>query len=158
MKQSDWFLDVVFFFSPQKLLFLPPSRRLKIPRSGKKAVSLGAFYRRERERKRNPTTFSACLFGGGFESEQPPPNANTWKYESLSDANCHLRAPAIRFRFSPSRIGGNFNSFRLDKKRFGCVAYLFFSSLPLSRTNTKFLPNDVRVNDLARAREYANEI
>ena len=45
--------------------------------------------------------------------------------------------------------------FRLDKKTVRFVLICF--SLPLSRTNTKFLLPNVRVNDLARAREYAND-
>jgi len=51
--------------------------------------------------------------------------------KSSSDENCRLRFPAIRFRFSPSRIeGGNFKSFRLAiKKRFGwCLSVFLFPS------------------------------
>lgn len=52
--------------------------------------------------------------------------------KSSSDENGRLRFPAIRFRFSPSRIeGGNFKSFRqlAIKKRFGlCLSVFLFPS------------------------------
>ena len=135
-------------------------RRLKNSKIwSKSGFSWALFTRaRERGREKNPTTFSACLFGGGFESEQPP-NANAQKYESsLSDANCHFRAPAIRFRFSPSRIGGNSsNLFDAIKKRFGCCLSVFLFPSP-SRTNTKIFTKRTRKRFEARAstREQRN--
>lgn len=137
------------FFSPKLLLFCLRNRLKYNQDLVKKRFLFDAFYG-EREKIQHPLREKrACLFSA---SEQPP-NANTQKYESLRDENCHLRFPAIRFRFSPSRIGGNFKSFRLDKKTVRLLLICF--SLPLSRTNTKFLPN-VRVNVLKRARVHAN--
>ena len=78
--------------------------------------------------------------------------------KSSSDENCRLRFPAIRFRFSPSRIGGNFKSFRLAiKKRFGCCLSVFLFPSP-SRTNTKIFTKRTRKRFEARAstREQRN--
>ena len=71
--------------------------------------------------------------------------------KSSSDENCRLRFPAIRFRFSPSRIGGNFKSFRLAiKKRFGCCLSVFL--FPSRERTQNFYRTYARKRFEARAR------